>query len=67
MDKVSLLEYLDDPVVIPGLNRMGCSENWYNPYYAVMETFSREEIEAMSAHEVSNLLKLASKISEYLY
>lgn len=46
---------------------MGCDENWYNSYYAISHTFSREEIEAMSEAEVSNLIKLGDTIAEYLY
>ena len=46
---------------------MGCSENWYNPYYAMKETFENEEIENMSNNEISNLIKLAENIMEALY
>ena len=28
-------------------NVMGCSENWYNPYYAIKQTFTYEEILSM--------------------
>ena len=48
-------------------NSMGCSENWYNPYFAIQQTFPREEIEKMSDSEVSNLVRLAEKISDGLY
>lgn len=48
-------------------NIMGCSENWYNSYYAIQQTFTREEIEAMSEAEVNNLVKLAKTIAEGLY
>lgn len=46
---------------------MGCSENWYNAYFAISETFSMEEIEAMSENELNNLVKLADNIAEGLY
>lgn len=48
-------------------NSMGCSENWYNAYFAISETFSMEEIEAMSENELNNLVKLADNIAEGLY
>ena len=46
---------------------MGCSENWYNSYYAMKETFTREEIESMTDTEIENLIKLADNIAEGLY
>ena len=44
MSKADLLKYLDNPSLSTARNSMGCSENWYNPFYAMMETFTREEI-----------------------
>ena len=67
MSKTKLLEYMDRPVVVDARNRMGCDENWYNSYYAISQTFSRDEIEAMSDAEVSHLIKLGDTISEALY
>ena len=67
MSKEKLLKYLDEPVETTARNRMGCSENWYDPYYAMKETFTREQIESMSESEIQNLLKLAQNISEGLY
>lgn len=67
MSKEKLLKYLDAPVETTARNRMGCSENWYDPYYAMKETFTREQIENMSESEIQNLLKLAQNISEGLY
>lgn len=67
MSKEKLLKYLDEPVETTARNRMGCSENWYDPYYAMKETFTREQIENMSESEIQNLLKLAQNISEGLY
>ena len=46
---------------------MGCSENWYDAYYAIKMTFSMEEIENMSENELNNLVKLGDAISEGLY
>ena len=48
-------------------NSMGCSENWYNSYYAIKMTFSMEEIENMSEKELNNLVKLGNAISDGLY
>jgi len=48
-------------------NIMGCSENWYNPYYALKNTFTYKELEKMSEDELNNLVKLAETISEGLY
>ena len=67
MDKKRLLEYMKAPKFVGGHNRMGCSEDWYDPYFAIYQTFSIEEVENMSETEVNNLLKLAQQISEGLY
>lgn len=66
-EKDKLLKYLDAPIETSARNRMGCSENWYDPYYAMKETFSREQIEGMTDAEIKNLLALAQNISEGLY
>lgn len=50
-----------------GRNRMGCDENWYNPYYAVANTFKDEELKAMSEEELEHLLTLAETIGNALY
>ena len=67
MDRTRLLEYMKAPTFMGGHNRMGCSEDWYDPYYAIYRTFSIEEVQSMSETEVNNLLKLAQSISEGLY
>ena len=46
--KQELLYYMDNPTDVPWKNIMGCSENWYNPFYAVSHTFSKQEIVRMS-------------------
>ena len=66
-EKEKLLEYIDKPVLTDARNSMGCSENWYNPYYAMKETFTKEEIENMSDSEINNLINLAENIMEALY
>ena len=66
-EKEKLIEYINKPIVTNAINRMGCSENWYNPYYAIKETFSIDEIQSMSDKEIENLVKLADEIGMALY
>lgn len=66
-EKEKLMEYINEPVVTDARNRMGCSENWYNAYYAIKETFSIDEIQSMSDKEIENLVKLADEIGMALY
>lgn len=66
-EKIKLLEFIENPVETTAKNIMCCSENWYNPYWAIMKTFSKKDIEDMSDTEVENLVKLADNISEGLY
>lgn len=65
--KENLLKYIDAPVLINARNIMGCSENWYDPYFAIMMTFSKEEIIAMPDNVLDDLIKLAENIAEGLY
>ena len=51
----------------PQHNSMGCSENWYDSYYAVYKTFSEEELLKMEETEIDNLIKLADRMSEAFY
>lgn len=48
-------------------NRMGCAESQYDFEYAMMQTFSKEEIENMSDTEFAHLKRLVSNIQEGLY
>lgn len=66
-EKEKLIEYINKPIVTDARNRMGCSENWYNAYYAIKETFSIDEIQSMSDKEIENLVKLANEIGMALY
>ena len=50
-----------------GHNIMGTSESWYNPYYAIQQTFTEDEIKKMSENELNNLIKLADKLAEAFY
>lgn len=66
-EKEKLMEYINKPITTDARNRMGCSENWYNAYYAIKETFSIDEIIHMTDKEVENLVKLADEIGMALY
>lgn len=46
---------------------MGASENWYNPYYAIKQTFTENEIKNMSLDELNHLIKLADVLAETFY
>ena len=48
-------------------NRMGCSENWYNVYYALKHTFTSDELKAMTEEELNHLVRLGDAIAEGLY
>lgn len=48
-------------------NSMLCSENWYNFYYAMKETFALDEIKNMTERECSLLERLANSIQEGLF
>lgn len=48
-------------------NLMGCSENWYDPYYAIGQTFFKEQLEEMSEQELNNLVTLAETMSDAFY
>lgn len=67
MNKEKLLEEIKNLKLTNNHNSMGCSENWYNEYYAISKTFSEEEIKNMTDKEIENLIKLAKNIQEALY
>ena len=66
-EKEKLIEYINNPIVTDARNSMGCSENWYNAYYAIKSTFPVDEILSMSEKEIENLVKLADNIGDALY
>lgn len=49
------------------LNRMGCSENWYDCYYAVTQTLTPDEVEEMSDVDLDKLIRVVSAVQEGLY
>ena len=67
VEKENLMEYINNPITTEARNKMGCSENWYNPYYAIMKAFSIDEIQSMTNREVENLVRLADEIGMGLY
>ena len=66
-EKTKVIAYIKQPITTDARNSMGCSENWYNSYYAISRTFTLEEVQAMSEMEVEHLVKLGDTIAEYLY
>ena len=67
MTKEEIINAIKNVGTTTARNSMGCSENWYNAYFAIKMTFSMEEIEAMSEKELNDLVKLGDAISEGLY
>ena len=67
-DKECLLIYFEETQELStARNRMGCSEDWYDVFYAMKQTFTKEEVEAMSDDELNNLFRLAGSIQDALY
>ena len=67
MTKEEIINGIKNVGTTTARNSMGCSENWYNSYYAIKMTFTMEEIESISEKELNNLVKLADNIEENLY
>ena len=67
MTKEEIINNIKNVGTTTARNSMGCSENWYNYFYAIKMTFTMEEIVAMSEKELNNLIKLADNIADGLY
>jgi hypothetical protein len=67
MTSKEIIENIDKMKISTARNSMGCSENWYNFFYAMKSTFSIKEIENMTERECTLLEKLATNIQEGLY
>lgn len=67
MTKEKIIENIKNVKVTTARNSMGCSENWYNYFWAISQTFTMEEIEAMTEKELNDLVKLANNIADGLY
>ena len=51
----------------PAHNSMGCSENWYDSYYAICNTFSEEKLLEMGEPGINDLIKLADTMGGAFY
>ena len=48
-------------------NRMGCSEDWYDPYYAITKTLHWNEVDNMNDEQLESLVKVVCAVQEALY
>lgn len=64
MNKDELFKKINEIKLTTNRNKMGCSENWYNPAYAISQVFTKEELEKMTDKEIDNLYKLALALSD---
>ena len=67
MTSKDIINGIENLKILTARNSMGCSENWYNFFYAMRETFTKEEIENMTDKECTLLERLAENIQEGLY
>jgi len=67
MTKEEILNKVKNITTTTERNSMGCSENWYNWFYALRETFGIEKLEKMSEEELNDLLKLAEVLADAFY
>ena len=69
MNKSEILKSIEESLLntTEARNRMGCSENWYNPFYCIGTTFSVDELEEMPEKELLDLLRLADNVTDALY
>lgn len=67
MTKQEIIDKIKNVETTSAMNLMGCSENWYNPFYAMRETFGIDKLKAMTEDELNNLVKLANTLSEMFY
>lgn len=67
MTAKELIDNINNLKTTTAKNSMGCSENWYNSYYAISQTFTPEEINEMTEREINYLLRLGDQLSEAFY
>ena len=67
MTAQKLIEEINNLKTTSARNSMGCSENWYNAYYAISKTFSTKEIEEMTEREIDYLIRLGDELAEAFY
>ena len=66
-NKRKILDAYDNYQSSNARNSMGCSEDWYNVYYAISRTFVKEEVEKMDNQTISYLIRLAVKLGDAFY
>lgn len=67
MSKEEILGHVKEAGYVSARNSMGCNESWYNPYYAMQQTFTEEELEGFDETTLNALYKLGEKLSEAFY
>ena len=67
MKPQELLKNIENLTVTTARNSMGCSENWYNSYYAISKTFTKEEIENMTEREIDYLIRFGDMLADAFY
>lgn len=65
--KKEILDKIESVVGTTARNSMGCSENWYNSYYAIRQTFGIDRCKEMSEKELNLLVELADSMSDAFY
>ena len=48
-------------------NRMGCSEDWYDCYYAITQTLHPTEVDNLNDEQLDSLVKVVCAVQEALY
>lgn len=67
MTNTDIINGIENLKISNARNSMGCSENWYNFFYAMKETFTIDEIKNMTERECILLNRLANSIMDGLY
>lgn len=67
MTKQEILKGIENANRSKERNSMGCNESWYNPFFALKETFGAERLSTMSEKELNDLMELADAMSDAFY
>jgi hypothetical protein len=67
MTKQELLRQISQISLTNATNRMGVSENFYNPEYLISQAFEKEILEALTDREAELLYQLAEFAGEAFY
>lgn len=65
--KEDILQWYNREMPLTGRNSMGCLESWYNEHWAISQTFTEQEVKAMSDREIELLERLGNSMSEAFY